>query len=256
MAVFEASHLEHTMQRPARLLVLSLAVLGAAGVASGCAAQAAPASVDAPAHALPGPVTTVVRSAAMPATGSQPRAAIMRGGTAATNANLASATATGAVDHVNLTIVTGDMIGKTEYPAFIPSDIVLPAHSTVVVTITNFDDATPLAKGMESYAAARGVVGNSFSVTPIDAKSPNGAAGPTKTLSSLDPADVSHTLTAPGLGLNVPIAPHARVTFTIQTGDAGTYTWHCFDPCGAGATGWGTAMSAMRGYMEGTITVA
>lgn len=247
------------MQRPARLLVLSFAVLGVAGLASGCAAQAAPAPADAPAgHALPGPVTTVVRSAAMPASGSQPRAAVRHGGTSAANATLASATSgsSGGVDHVNLTIVTGDMIGKAEYPAFIPSDIVLPAHATVVVTITNFDDATPLAKGTESYATARGIVGNSFSVTPIDAKSPNGATGATKTMSSLDPANVSHTLTVPGLGLNVPIAPRARVTFTIQTGDAGTYTWHCYDPCGNGPTGWGTAMSAMRGYMEGTITVA
>ncbi len=148
------------------------------------------------------------------------------------------------------------MIGRTEYPAYIPSDMVLPANSTVIVTVTNFDDATPLPKGSEVYARAEGIVGGTFSVTPIDPKNPNGAAGPTRMLSSLDPADVSHTLTVPGLGLNVPIAPHARVTFTIHTGAPGTYTWHCMDPCGAGTSGWGTAMAAQRGYMEGRFTVA
>jgi heme/copper-type cytochrome/quinol oxidase subunit 2 len=67
---------------------------------------------------------------------------------------------------------------------------------------------------------------------------------------------VWHTFTIPALGINVPIAAHARVIFTIHTGAAGTFTWRCFDPCGAGSNGWGTAMAAMRGFMEGTLTVA
>jgi hypothetical protein len=54
----------------------------------------------------------------------------------------------------------------------------------------------------------------------------------------------------------VPIAAHARVTFTIHTGAAGTFTWRCYDPCGAGSNGWDTAMAAMCGSMEGTLTVA
>lgn len=157
--------------------------------------------------------------------------------------------------HLFLTIVTGDMTGKAEYPAYIPSDFSLPANSTVVVTVTNFDDATALPKATAQYAKASGIVGGTFTVTPIKPGDPNGAAGPTTTASSLDPAQVSHTFTVPGLGINVPIAPHARVTFTIRTGAPGSFAWRCYDPCGNGPAGWGTAMAAQRGYMEGTLTV-
>ena len=156
---------------------------------------------------------------------------------------------------LDLAIVTGDMIGKTEFPAYVPSNFSLPANATVVVTVTNFDDATPLTGGAKVYATAKGIVGGTFTVTPIDLKDPNGSAGATRTLGALDPAQVSHTFTIPTLGINVPIAAHARVTFTIHTGAPGTYAWRCFDPCGADPAGWGTAMAARRGYMQGTLTV-
>lgn len=156
---------------------------------------------------------------------------------------------------VSLAIVTGDMIGKTEYPAFVPSDVSLPANSTVTVTITNFDDATPLPKGAEQFAAVSGTVGDVVTVTPIDLKDPNGSGGPTSIVAKLALADVSHTFTVPGLGLNVPIPAHSRTTFTFQTHGAGSYAWHCMDPCGAGPTGWGTAMAARSGYMQGTLTI-
>jgi hypothetical protein len=162
-----------------------------------------------------------------------------------------------AAARLDLTIVTGAMIGHTEYPAFLPSDFTLPANSTVVVTITNLDDATALPKGQESYASVQGTLDGTFRVQPIDPKDPNGNKGPARTTTSLDPATgVSHTLTIKGLGINVPIAPMSRTTFVIKTGAAGTYVWHCYDPCGDGADGWGTAMAAMRGFMEGTVTIA
>jgi len=264
-------------QRPARsLLVPAIGGIVAAVLATGCGATgAASAGSGATSRALPGPVTAfsapsgiagaalhaVARPAGpLPAQAVQAAAHVPSGVTAPSAAGQASTGQAAAVASpafvLNLTIVTGDMIGRTEYPAYIPSDMVLPANSTVVVTVTNFDNATPLPKGSEIYARAQGIVGGAFSVTPIDPKDPNGAAGPTRMLSSLDPADVSHTLTVPGLGLNVPIAPHARVSFTIHTGAPGTYTWHCMDPCGAGASGWGTAMATQRGYMEGRFTVA
>ncbi len=157
------------------------------------------------------------------------------------------------VVHQDITIVTGDMIGKTEYPAYVPSHLVLPAHSTVIVTITNFDDATPLPKGFEKYAKAAGIDG-SVTVQPIDVTNPNGVKGKATQVTGLATADVSHTFTVDALGINVPIAAHARVSFVIQTGAAGTYTFRCYDPCGDGPAGWGTAM-ATENYMEGTITV-
>ncbi len=163
------------------------------------------------------------------------------------------AAAPNAIIHQDITIVTGDMIGKTEYPAYVPSQLTLPAHSLVLVTITNFDDATPLPKGSEGYAKASGILGD-ITVQPIDTTNPNGSKGKPYTRTSMNPNDVSHTFTIPALGINVPVTAHARVSFLIRTGDAGTYQFRCFDPCGAGSSGWGTAM-ATKDYMEGTLTV-
>ncbi len=162
----------------------------------------------------------------------------------------------GQMSRLDLTIVTGDMINHTEYPAYVPSDFTLPANSTVVVTITNFDNATPLPASAAIYATATGIVGGSFTVTPFKTGYPNRPAGATRTLSALNPNDVSHTFTIPALGINVPVAAFARTTFTIHTGAPGTFAWRCMDPCGTGPTGWGTAMAAKQGFMEGTLTVA
>ncbi len=260
--------------RPTRSLFLcTFSVVAVAVLATGCAGTAAgPAWTESAAgHALAGPVTAVsvaaarstdvVRAVARPASTREaaPTPAGIQPASVSTGAGPArggAGTATAGTPHVYLTIVTGEMIGTKDYPAYIPSSFVLPAYSTVVVTVTDFDSATPLPAALQVYAHAQGIVGDAFTVTPFDPKTPNAAAGPTTSHTSLDPADVAHTLTAPGLGLNVPIAALSRVTFTIRTGAPGTYTWHCMDPCGGGPTGWGGAMAARSGYMEGTITVA
>lgn len=228
---------------------LALALAACSGTTSGAAFSFTPvAASTAAAEKVTPPDAAVARAATAGAPVAQ---------TAAYAPAPAAAPATSsATTRLDLTIVTGDMIGKTEFPAYIPSDFSLPANATVVVTVTNFDDATPLTGGATVYAKAQGIVGGTFTVTPIDPKTPNGSAGATRTVSALDPAQVSHTFTIAALGINVPIAPHARVTFTIHTGAPGTYAWRCMDPCGAGPAGWGTAMSARRGYMEGTLTVA
>jgi hypothetical protein len=124
------------------------------------------------------------------------------------------------------------------------------------VTVTNFDNATPLPKGGQQLAQASGIVGNSFTVTPIIATDPNGSAGPTRTESALDPAQVSHTFSLAALGINVPIAPSARTTFTFHTGSPCACKWHCLVPCGTAPDGYGGPMAAATGYMEGTLRVS
>lgn len=147
--------------------------------------------------------------------------------------------------HLYLTIATG--IGD-DNPAYVPSDFTVPKDSLVQITITNFDDATPLTGDQVKYDKVYGTVGGTATVTPIDLADPNGApAGPVQTIRSMDPNEVSHTFTVPGLGLNVPIWPHARTTFLLRTGKAGSYFWACMDPCGG-------AMSAPR-YMSGQLRV-
>ena len=159
-------------------------------------------------------------------------------------------------ESLSLTILSDTMTGKAGWPVFLHSDFQLPANSTVIVTVTNFDNATPLPKGGQQLAQASRIVGNSFTVTPIIATDPNGSAGPPRTESALDPAQVSHTFSLAGLGINVPIAPLARTTFTFHTGGPCACAWHCLVPCGTAPNGYGGPMAATSGYMEGTVTVS
>ena len=158
--------------------------------------------------------------------------------------------------HYTLSIDTPDMLGGTEDtgPAFVPSDVTLPANTMVEITIVNFDDATPLTGDGTKYATAYGIVGT-MAVSELDTVNPNAPAS-VRHVKSLDPVtEVSHTFTIADLGVNVPLAPHATTTFRFHTGMKGTYTWRCMDPCGAGDAGWDGAM-ATKGYMQGSLTLA
>jgi heme/copper-type cytochrome/quinol oxidase subunit 2 len=153
----------------------------------------------------------------------------------------------------DMTIVTDDQTGRPGYIAYVPSSLSLPAHSTVRIRITNFDDAT--AQRPAKYARVWGTVGNTIKVQRMMPGMPN-MLYRVHTLKALPAAtQVSHTFTSPGMNFNVPVAPSGVTTFVLKTGKAGHYTWQCYDPCGSGKAGWGGPM-AMRGYMSGTITVA
>ncbi len=156
------------------------------------------------------------------------------------------------VDHLYITILTDGQIGHNGYVAFVPSNFTVSAYSTVEVTVRNFDGSTPLPV---QFATVTGTVGNTETVAPLKGAIPNAPVSG-RTVGSLDPNNVSHTLTIPQLGINVPIAGNSVTTFTIRTKGKGTYAWHCMDPCGDGQGGWGTAMATKKGYMEGTFTVA
>jgi len=220
------------MKRPARPLVKFLLVGAVAMTAGACSGSAAPGWT-------------------FPSTA----AASVAAGSPTTEPALATSVPPTVPLYLTLTILSDTMTGKVGWPVFLHSDFTLPANSTLIVTITNFDNATRLPKGSEQLAAAAGIVGGTFIVTPIDSWDPNGSAGPTTTASALDPRQVSHTFTVPQLGINVPIAPNARTTFTIHTGNPCNCAWHCLVPCGTAPAGYGGPMAATSGYMEGTLTV-
>jgi heme/copper-type cytochrome/quinol oxidase subunit 2 len=162
-----------------------------------------------------------------------------------------AATAAKAPVHISVSILNDAQTGKTGWIAFLPSDFTVPANSTVEFTVYNFDGNTAIPA---QYASVQGTVGNTITYGSVKTGDPNASPG-TQTVSSLAPKDVSHTITIPELHINVPIPGNSITTFTIKTGKAGTYTWHCMDPCGDGNAGWGTAMGVKSGYMEGTFTV-
>jgi hypothetical protein len=179
-------------------------------------------------------------------------------GTATSSAATTPPPASHATPHTiptfDMTIVTDDQTGRDGDIAYIPSNLTLPAHSTVRIRITNFDDAT--AQKPAKFAHVWGTVGNTVQVQKMMAVSmPNMLSKP-RTVDALPAAtEVSHTFTSAGMHFNVPILPAGVTTFVIKTGRPGDYTFQCMNPCGSGKTGWGGAMS-MRGEMSGTITVA
>lgn len=185
-------------------------------------------------------------------------AATMALGTVAAGAGTASAALRGSkagapVVHESLVLLTGKMDGRKGWPEFVgSSDIQWPAGTTVVLTIYSYDDGTaPLTKPLSVYDTVQGTVGNSELVDG-------------KKVSSVANADIAHTFTVPSVGLNIPIpaastakAGHALqpvvVTATLRIAKKGTFTWHCYAPCGSGSDGMEGAM-ATSGGMTGDVT--
>ena len=148
----------------------------------------------------------------------------------------------------NLNIVINQPGMQKDWPAYAPSGLVLPAHSLVTITIRNYDLGDTALANNSQFTKVQGTVGGTASV--------NG-----KTYTTLAGDKVAHTFTIPQMNINVPIpgdaasgASYVAVTFTFRTGDAGTYTFQCFDPCGTGPMGWMGPMMT-KGYMTGTMTV-
>jgi hypothetical protein len=125
-----------------------------------------------------------------------------------------------------------------------PAYFSLPAHARVRLVVVSYDPrpSPPPAP----YTHVAGTVGD---VETVDGR----------TLAALGPDEVAHTITAPALGLNVPV-PVARdgrpatVVATFVTPAAGTYEWLCMCPCGVEGGGWGYPMF-QAGMMRGEIRV-
>jgi hypothetical protein len=152
--------------------------------------------------------------------------------------------------HITLTIVAQKPGGTLDGPAYMPdTNLTLPAHSLITITIINKDDPGDDAIPASSpFNTVQGVVGGSAYLDGVAYK-------------SLSRDKIAHTFTVPGLGVNVPIpgdvpAGHKdiTVTFSFKTGAAGLYYWQCMDPCGSDPNGWGGPMST-TGYMKGALTV-
>lgn len=146
---------------------------------------------------------------------------------------------------LQLHIVLNQPSMQKDWPAYSPSNLVVPANSLVTVTLHDDDlGDTPLPQN-SPFTTVQGTVGNTAYL--------NGVA---YTALALD--KVAHTFTIPQLHINVPLPGDGQVsdtiTFTFHTGHAGMYMFQCFDPCGTGASGWGGPMMT-KGYMMGMLTI-
>ena len=139
------------------------------------------------------------------------------------------------------------------------TELTLPAHTVVQVTIYQYDTATGLRNPF--FARPQGTSGG---VIEVDGE----------TVDVIDPGLASHTFAIPQLGVFIPLpgvadnaknqcdaAPcgleeaHRTVTFSFRTGEPGRYRWQCFVPCAAGfVTGFGGPMQTF-GYMDGYVDV-
>jgi len=139
----------------------------------------------------------------------------------------------------------------------------VPAHSLVHFTVYQYDTGSPLRNPFMNQVA--GTVGGTENLNGKDISIVNANVGD----------GVGHTFAIPALGVSVlfpgisadaknpctdpaPCAEsfdHNTITFTIKTGDPGTYSWQCFVPCGLGyPLGNGGPMSTL-GYMNGFMKV-
>ncbi len=138
----------------------------------------------------------------------------------------------------------GTFTGKDDWPALAPSDIHVKAGAKVTLTIKEYDDmVTPLPKGSTYNTVAGGTeTVNGKPVTVVGNK------------------QIAHTITIPGLGINIPLAKapehgYTTITFTFTAPAAGSYHWQCMTPCGGGPHGTGGAMQT-SGWMRGELVVA
>ncbi len=143
-----------------------------------------------------------------------------------------------------LTVAFNPGSGHDEY---FPANFTVPAHVLVVVTITNYDNATnpvPSADGVVT-----GTLGDTETI--LNVSFPNGLVE-----STVNGTDISHTFTVAtgGYQLNIPVPPAASlsvpttVTFETYFNITGSFVWHCLAPC--------DMWSMMTpGYMMGTMTV-
>lgn len=188
--------------------------------------------------------------------------------------SMGTATTTqGTMQHVSISLNTypdslvpenfnSDHSDHADWVSYGPSTkLVVPAHSLVTITITNYDGGEVLNNtyfkdviGVEGDATLNG---EAFTSIPPD------HVGHTFTLR---PAPVNKTS---DLFVNVPIlaVPEDEmpeegytdkpnvVTFSFIVGEPGEYVWNCQYPCGDGTYAkFGDAMSAER-WMAGTLSV-
>ncbi len=138
----------------------------------------------------------------------------------------------------------------------------LPAHTTVDVTIYQFDSGSPLRN--QQFGMVTGTIGGTAKLD-----------GKTFRVMNSNKALVGHTFTVPALGLNVPLKGvntskpgfctsgpcnpskqlHHTMTFSFKTPAPGNYHFQCFIPCGAGHYAGNGGPMQTEGYMGGFLEV-
>jgi heme/copper-type cytochrome/quinol oxidase subunit 2 len=153
-----------------------------------------------------------------------------------------------ATTHLTIDIIMNQPGMQKDWPAFSPSNLVVPANSLITVTMRDHDLGNTAMLQNSPFTTVQGTVGTNATVDGRE-------------YASLAPDKIAHTFTIPQLNVNVPLPGDGMkskdfntVTFSFRTGAAGTYAFRCLDPCGTGPMGMMGPMQT-QGYMMGTLVV-
>lgn len=175
----------------------------------------------------------------------------------------------------NLTLQTVGTIGFGPHPTWVSylvqqpngswrhtTMLQVPAHSTVHVTVYEYDTLGPLRN--QVWGQVTGVDGGTeyLNGQPLQVANAAGSTAP------------AHTFTIPALDVNVPlvgvdpnaknqcsVAPcqpsqaHNTITFTFRTHGPGLFRWQCFVPCGLSFLDGTAGPMQTLGYMAGFLKV-
>ena len=130
---------------------------------------------------------------------------------------------------------------------YMPANFTVPTHTPVLVTITNYDNASNPVPS--DAASVQGTVGNVETM-----RFASQATG--MSMAAVPANEVAHTFTMSGgpYSVNVPILAAENlgnpmiVTFTAYFNVTGSFEWHCVAPCDA-------VSMATLGYMRRIVTV-
>lgn len=149
--------------------------------------------------------------------------------------NGAAGGGSGPVHYVNLTVVLN---GSNGWPQYLPANFTVPA-GVALFTIVDLD-APMNWSGCD--CTVRGTVGGTELLNNT-------------TVNAVPRTNVAHTFTVPAIGLNVLSPGNSTISFRVNLGGTGTFTWYCLAPCGTGSNPYSTPPMGVPGYMAGTMTV-
>ena len=135
-----------------------------------------------------------------------------------------------------------------------PSNITLPTHTKITVTITSYDMGN--ASVPSQYLTASGIQNDKvLAINGTTAMGSNTSKSWSTNMTSFPASKVLHTFTilqGSSIIVNIPVMAGYTEIASFYLNSTGSMTWQCEAACGTGSSGWEGAMST-AGWMTGTV---
>ena len=137
------------------------------------------------------------------------------------------------------------------------SNITLPTHTRITVTITSYDMGN--ASVSSKYLTASGILNNEvLAINGTTAMGSNTSKSWSTNMTTFPASKVLHTFTilqGSNVIVNIPVMAGYTEIASFYINSTGNYIWQCEAACGTGSSGWGGAMDT-PGWMMGSISAA